>query len=283
MFDITSVPYKIVAKYRNNEIKPVLFPSVIFQVAKEYNNPYILVEVNDIGDSIAATLNYDLEYPNVLMCAMRGRAGQVVGQGFSGTKTQLGVKMSITVKKIGCANLKAIIEEDKLLFNDFQIFQELTTFVQKKQAWEADEGYHDDLVMCMVLFAWLVMQDYFKEMTDQDIRRRIYEEQKIKLNKIWLPLVLLMTVWVMIPSWTQMDHSGTETTNRSRIHAARPMMDIGDQFSLEHLLFKVRRCKTCNKLRSNRRFLHVKEQKRGLPSAYSYECKDCTIKSIIAK
>ncbi len=187
VFDITSVPYQIVAKYRNNEIKPVLFPSVIFQVAKEYKNPYILVEVNDIGDSIAATLNYDLEYPNVLMCAMRGRAGQVVGQGFSGNKTQLGVKMSITVKKIGCANLKAIIEEDKLLFNDFQIFQELTTFVQKKQAWEADEGYHDDLVMCMVLFAWLVMQEYFKEMTDQDIRRRIYDEQRNQIEQDMAP------------------------------------------------------------------------------------------------
>ena len=187
VFDITTMPYKIVAKYRNNEIKPVLFPSVIFQVAKEYNNPYILVEVNDIGDSIAATLNYDLEYPNVLMCAMRGRAGQIVGQGFSGNKTQLGVKMSVTVKKIGCANLKAIIEEDKLLFNDFQIFQELTTFVQKKQAWEADEGYHDDLVMCMVLFAWLVMQEYFKEMTDQDIRRRIYEEQRNQIEQDMAP------------------------------------------------------------------------------------------------
>ena len=187
VFDITTMPYKIVAKYRNNEIKPVLFPSVIFQVCKEYNNPYVLVEVNDIGDSIAATLNYDLEYPNVLMCAMRGRAGQVVGQGFSGTKTQLGVKMSVTVKKIGCANLKAIIEEDKLLFNDFQIFQELTTFVQKKQAWEADEGYHDDLVMCMVLFAWLVMQEYFKEMTDQDIRRRIYEEQRNQIEQDMAP------------------------------------------------------------------------------------------------
>ena len=183
VFDITTLPYKIVAKYRNNEIKPVLFPSVIFQVAKEYHNPYILVEVNDIGDSIAATLNYDLEYPNVLMCAMRGRAGQIVGQGFSGTKTQLGVKMSITVKKIGCANLKAIIEEDKLTFTDFDILQELTTFIQRKQAWEADEGYHDDLVMCMVLFAWLVMQDYFKEMTDQDVRRRIYEEQRNQIEQ----------------------------------------------------------------------------------------------------
>ena len=154
VYDVTTMPYRIVAKYRNNTIKPVLFPSVIFQVAKEYNMPYILVEVNDIGDSIAATLNYDLEYPNVLMCAMRGRAGQIVGQGFSGNKTQLGVKMSITVKKQGCANLKAIIEEDKLLFEDYDILSELTTFIQKKQSFEADEGYHDDLVMCMVLFAW---------------------------------------------------------------------------------------------------------------------------------
>lgn len=187
VYDITTLPYRIVAKYRNNTIKPVLFPSVIFQVAKEYHMPYILVEVNDIGDSIAETLNYDLEYPNVLMCAMKGRAGQVVGQGFSGTKTQLGVKMSTTVKKIGCANLKAIIEEDKLLFNDYEILAELTTFIQKKQSFEADEGYHDDLVMCMVLFAWLVMQPYFKEMTDQDVRRRIYEDQKDQIEQDMAP------------------------------------------------------------------------------------------------
>jgi len=187
VYDITTLPYRIVAKYRNNTIKPVLFPSVIFQVAKEYNMPYILCEVNDIGDSIASTLNYDLEYPNVLMCAMRGRAGQIVGQGFSGNKTQLGVKMSVTVKKIGCANLKAIIEEDKLIFNDYEILSELTTFIQKKQSFEADEGYHDDLVMCMVLFAWLVMQDYFKEMTDQDVRRRIYEDQKDQIEQDMAP------------------------------------------------------------------------------------------------
>ena len=187
VFDITTLPYKIVAKYRDNEIKPVLFPSVILQVAKEYRFPYILVEVNDIGDSIAATLNYALEYPNVLMCAMRGRAGQIVGQGFSGNKTQLGVKMSITVKKLGCSNLKALLEDDKLTFKDFDILRELTTFIQRKQSWEADDGYHDDLVMCMVLFSWLVMQDYFKEMTDQDVRRRIYEEQRNQIEQDMAP------------------------------------------------------------------------------------------------
>jgi hypothetical protein len=187
VFDITTLPYKIVAKYRDNEIKPIMFPSVIHRVAKEYKFPYILVEVNDIGDSIAATLNYDLEYPNVLMCAMRGRAGQVVGQGFSGNKTQLGVKMSITVKKQGCSNLKAVIEDDKLTFKDFDILRELTTFIQRKQCWEADDGYHDDLVMCMVLFAWLVMQDYFKEMTDNDVRRRIYDEQRNQIEQDMAP------------------------------------------------------------------------------------------------
>ena len=187
VFDITTLPYQIVAKYRDNEIKPIMFPSVILRVAKEYRFPYILVEVNDIGDSIAATLNYDLEYPNVLMCAMRGRAGQIVGQGFSGNKTQLGVKMSITVKKQGCSNLKAIIEDDKLTFKDFDILRELTTFIQKKQCWEADDGYHDDLVMCLVLFSWLVMQDYFKEMTDQDVRRRIYEEQRNQIEQDMAP------------------------------------------------------------------------------------------------
>ena len=187
VFDITTLPYKIVAKYRDNEIKPVLFPSVILEVAKEYRFPYILVEVNDIGDSIASTLNYDLEYPNVLMCAMRGRAGQIVGQGFSGNKTQLGVKMSITVKKLGCSNLKTLLEDDKLTFKDFDILRELTTFIQRKQSWEADDGYHDDLVMCMVLFSWLVMQDYFREMTDQDVRRRIYEEQRNQIEQDMAP------------------------------------------------------------------------------------------------
>jgi hypothetical protein len=193
VFDITTVPYKIVAKYRNNEIKPMLFPNVINDVARAYNNAYVLCEVNDVGDQVASILNYDLEYPNVLMCSMRGRAGQIVGQGFSGNKTQLGVKMSITVKKIGCANLKQIIEDDKLLFRDYEIISELTTFIQKKQSFEADEGYHDDLVMCLVIFAWLAVQDYFKEMTDNDVRQRIYEEQKNQIEQDMSPFGFIVT------------------------------------------------------------------------------------------
>jgi hypothetical protein len=193
VYDITTVPYKVVAKYRNNEVKPMLFPNVINDVARAYNNAWVLCEVNDVGDSVASILNYDLEYPNVLMCAMRGRAGQIVGHGFSGSKTQLGVKMSVTVKKVGCANLKQIIEDDKLIFNDYEIISELTTFIQKKQSFEADEGFHDDLVMCMVIFAWLVQQDYFKEMTDNDVRARIYNEQKNQIEQDMAPFGFITT------------------------------------------------------------------------------------------
>ena len=185
--DITTFPHQVVAKYRNNEIKPMLFPSIIVDIAKNYNNAYILCEVNDVGDQVASIIHYDLEYNNLLMCSMRGRAGQIVGQGFSGKKTQLGVKMSKTVKKVGCLNLKTMIEENKLLFKDYDIMSELTTFIQKHNSFEAEEGCNDDLAMCLVIYAWLVAQDYFKELTDQDVRKRLYEEQKNQIEQDMAP------------------------------------------------------------------------------------------------
>ena len=185
--DITTFPHRVVAKYRNNEIKPMMFPNIIWEVAKSYNSAYILCEVNDVGDQVAAILQYDLEYQNLLMCSMRGRAGQIVGQGFSGKKTQLGLKMSKTVKKVGSLNLKTMIEEDKLLINDYEIISELTTFIQKNNSFEAEDGCNDDLAMCLVIYAWLVAQDYFKELTDQDVRKRIYEEQKNQIEQDMSP------------------------------------------------------------------------------------------------
>ena len=187
IFDISEFPYKTVARYKNNEIKPMLFPNIILDMAKAYNNAYVLVEVNDIGEQVASILQYDLEYENMLMCSMRGRAGQQVGTGFSGKKTQMGVRMTAAVKKTGCSNLKALVEEDKLVTSDYDIIAELTTFIQKKQSWEAEDGCHDDLAMCLVIFAWLVAQDYFREMTDNDVRKRIYEDQKDQIEQDMAP------------------------------------------------------------------------------------------------
>ena len=187
VIDITQFPHRVVAKYRNNEIKPMLFPSIIVDIARNYNDAFILCEVNDVGDQVASIVHYDLEYNNLLMCSMRGRAGQIVGQGFSGKKTQLGVKMSKAVKKVGCLNLKTMVEEDKLIFNDYEIMSELTTFIQKNNSFEAEDGCNDDLAMCLVIYAWLVAQDYFKELTDQDVRKRLYEEQKNQIEQDMAP------------------------------------------------------------------------------------------------
>ena len=193
VFDTTQFPYKVVAKYRNNEIKPMLFPNVILDVAKGYNNAYVLVEVNDIGDQVASILQFDLEYENLLMASMRGRNGQIVGQGFSGKKTQLGVRTTAAVKKLGCSNLKTLIEDHKLLTCDYEIISELTTFAQKHNSFEAEEGCNDDLAMCLVIFAWLVQQEYFKEMTDNDIRKRLYEEQKNQIEQDMAPFGFINT------------------------------------------------------------------------------------------
>ena len=187
LVDITEYPHRMVGKYRNNTIKPMLFPDIIVQVAKNFNNAWILCEVNDIGDQVASIIFYDMEYENLLMTAMRGRAGQVLGHGFSGGKTQLGLKMAAAPKKVGCSNLKQMVESDKIVFKDFQIINELTTFVEKRDSFAAEDGCHDDLVMCMVIYAWAVAQDYFKEMTDQSVRKEMYEEDKLGIESDMAP------------------------------------------------------------------------------------------------
>jgi hypothetical protein len=118
---------------------------------------------------------------------MRGRAGQIVGSGFSGKKSQLGIRMTAAVKKLGCSNLKTLMEDDKLLTVDYEIISELTTFAQRHNSFEAEEGCNDDLAMCLVIFSWLVAQDYFKEMTNNDVRKRIYEEQKNQIEQDMSP------------------------------------------------------------------------------------------------
>ena len=188
VIDATSIPYRIVAKYRNNEIKPLVFPQVIHKVATVYNKAEVLIEVNDIGGQVADTMQFDLEYDNLIMVNQRGRSGQVAGTGFSGKQSQMGVRTTKAVKKIGCSNLRAMVEHDKLIIEDFDIISELSTYILKgKDKFEADEGATDDLVACLVIFAWLSNQTYFKELTDQDIRARLVDEQQDAMDQDMAP------------------------------------------------------------------------------------------------
>jgi len=187
VFDVTQVPYRVVAKYRDNEVKPLLFPQKIYHVARAYNQAFVLVEVNDIGEQVANTLQFDMEYDNLVMASMRGRAGQIMGGGFSGGKAQLGVRTTKAVKKIGCSNLKQLLESDKIIVEDFDCINELSTFIVKGSSFEADDGCNDDLVACMFIFCWATDQTYFKELTNNDVREQMFKDQQDQLEQDMAP------------------------------------------------------------------------------------------------
>ena len=176
VIDITESPYKQVVAYSDPNISPLLFPNLINKIGNEYNTAYVLVEINDIGQQVADILHHDLEYEEVLKLMMKGRSGQMIGGGFT-KRVQYGIRTTKSVKAIGCANLKSLIENDILLINDFDTVKELTSFVTSGPSFKAEDGAHDDLTMTLVLFGWLAAQKYFKELTDQDLRLKIYQER----------------------------------------------------------------------------------------------------------
>ena len=213
VFDITQIPYRQVAKYRDNVISPMVYPNVIYQTGRRYNNAWTLIEINDIGQAVAESLYNDLEYENMLMCSMHGRAGQKIGSGF-GKNAQYGIRTSKQLKRIGCAALKEMIETDKLIIPDFDTIAELTTFASKYNSYEAEEGHHDDLAMGLVVFAWLVQQQYFKDMTDLDIRQQMYKDQMKSMEEDMLPFGIIDdgrddntftdsdgTTWQVVEDW----------------------------------------------------------------------------------
>jgi hypothetical protein len=187
IFDVSQMPYKMVAKYRSNEIKPVVFPNIIDTICRKYNYAYVLIETNDLGQQVADAMQFECEYDNMLMCTQKGRSGQILGGGFSGRGSSLGLRMTKAAKRVGCSNLKSLIEGDKLLVQDFDTIAELSTFISRGKSWEAEDGCNDDLVMCLVIFSWLANQAYFKELTDNDMRNALFAEQQNALEQDMAP------------------------------------------------------------------------------------------------
>ena len=186
IIDVASVPYEVVACYKNNIIDPLIYPEVIHNVVKNYNEAYTLVEINDNGQQIADILHFDYEYDNIVFTSVKGRAGQVISGGFS-SSVQRGVRTTKQVKRIGCSNAKTMIEKDKIKLHDFNLINELSTFIQKGTSYEADIGSHDDLIMCIVLFSWATNQEFFKDLTDTDFRKKLMEDRDKMINDDVLP------------------------------------------------------------------------------------------------
>ena len=186
IIDVSDIPYKVVAKYRNNEISPIIFPNIIEQISSQYNKSWCLIETNGNGMQVGDILYYDLEYENTILTSPN-KGGQEVSGGFK-KNSRIGLITSKHVKRTGCTTIKELIEKDHLIIEDFDIISELMTFAEKGATFQAEEGYHDDLVMTLVLFGWLVNQRYFKEITDSDIRKKLLEQQERMNDEDSLPL-----------------------------------------------------------------------------------------------
>ena len=185
--DVTDIPYKLVAKYRDNNIAPLLFPTIIYNIGQRYNGAFLLAETNNVGQQVVDILHYELEYENIFKIQKHITKGQHLSAGYK-RAVSFGIKTTTPVKKIGCANLKTLVETKKLIIEDFDIISELNTFVKVRDSYEAEEGNHDDLVMALVLFSWLTSQTFFRETTNSDIRRRLMEENKMHLEEEYMPI-----------------------------------------------------------------------------------------------
>ena len=186
IIDIAEVPYKLVGKFRDNSIAPMLYPSVIHKVAKDFNNAYVLLEVNT-SEQVAYILQSELEYENLLYVTKTGKGQKVTG-GFGGSgRTSFGVVTDKRVKRIGCFTFKSLIEEKKLLIPDPDVISELSTFIEHRGSYQADDGYHDDLVMPLVLFSWLTTNPYFRDLNDVNLREAMYQERIKQIEEDVIP------------------------------------------------------------------------------------------------
>lgn len=192
VIDVTQVPYKMVAKYRDNQVSPLLYPSILNKIGKEYNDAYVLLEIN-ASEQVAHILHDEYEYENIIYVNRNTKTGQVVSGGFGGGKTQLGVMTDKKVKRIGCFNFKSLMEEKKLHIPDVDTIAEIATFIEKKNSYEADEGYHDDLVMTLVLFSWLTTNSYFKELSNVNLRQALYQKRMQVIEEELTPFGFINT------------------------------------------------------------------------------------------
>jgi hypothetical protein len=185
--DVSQMPYKQVVAFRNNTISPIEYAETVARVCRMYNEAAVLVETNDIGGQVVDSIYNDYEYENILYTAASGRAGKQISNGFGSQNAERGVRTTKVIKSVGCSLLKLLIEQNQLIINDHNTILELTTFSRKGSSYEAEPGNHDDLVMPLVLFAWMSDQNYFKEMTDINTLQKLREKSEEELMSDLLP------------------------------------------------------------------------------------------------
>jgi hypothetical protein len=207
IFDITKMPYKQVCTFRDNMISPIDYAEIIFRMAKQYNDAYILIEINDIGGQVVDSLHYDFEVETLLYTESAGRSGKRISGGF-GNNVDKGIRTTKSVKAIGCNMLKLLIEQDQLIINDFNTINELSTFSRRGVSYEAESGCHDDMVMGLVLFGWLSDQTFFRDLTDINTMMKLKQKSEEELENDLMPFGFNMDE---LDDEIQHDHSYTNS------------------------------------------------------------------------
>ena len=188
VIDTTVIPYRVVSTYKDNNISPLVYPSIIKRICEYYNQAYALIEINDNGQQVADSLFEDYDYENILSTVeIKGKIAITWGYG---NKSYRGIRTTKSVKRLGCSIMKNLIESQKVIIQDFELIAELSTFIAKGTSFEAEEGSHDDLVMCLVLFSWMTNQQFFSELTNTDVKARMHEEQMKQIEEEQLPTFL---------------------------------------------------------------------------------------------
>lgn len=186
IFDATEIPYKQVCTYRNNKITPTDYAAVIYQMSKLYNDSFTLVETNDLGEQVSTILFFDYGYENVLSTESAGRSGKKLSTGF-GKNVEYGLRTTSSVKRLGCAVLKLMMEQKKLIVNDVHTIKEFSSFSKQGESYAAEAGFHDDMVMGLVLFAYITQDNYFKELTNGNILDHLRDKSEDDIYDDLLP------------------------------------------------------------------------------------------------
>lgn len=219
VIDITETPYQQVATFKNNMITPSDYTSFIYQTAKAYNEAYALIEINDIGGQVADILGLDYGYENVIYTESAGAKGRRVSTGFGGNTIDRGIRTTKTVKSLGCSMLKLLIEQNTLEIYDADTINELAVFSKQGDSYEAEAGYNDDLVMCLVLLAWLSTDTYFKHLNDSDIMHSLRDLTDAQVYESLVPFGIIHGAWdedepiverIGGEDWTLQDYNGID-------------------------------------------------------------------------
>lgn len=189
IIDISSMPYKQVAVYRSNQITPADYSRELYQLSKMYNDATILVEINDIGEQVSHSLFYDYEAENLITTENAGARGKRISTSYN-KNADMGIRTTKTVKNVGCSILKLLIEQQQLIINDHETIYELSRFSKKANSYEAESGCNDDLVMGLVLFAWLSNQEFFKELTDINTLMRLRDKTDEEIENQLTPFAV---------------------------------------------------------------------------------------------